>query len=88
MNTIKNDSPLGYVYISESFGDSSIRNMDTSKNADLFYVTFDTNLQDFDVENRNHRYYDMNNIRECINSEKIQSMLRCNGWFGEQHCRI
>lgn len=80
---MNNDTPLGYVYISESFGDSSIRNVDTSKHADLFYVTFDTNLQDFDVENRNHRYYDMDNIRECIQSEKIQSMLRCGGWFGE-----
>jgi hypothetical protein len=80
---MNNDTPLGYVYISESFGDSSIRNVDTCKRNDLFFVTFDTNLQDFDVENRNHRYYDMDNIRECIQSDKIQSMLRCGGWFGE-----
>lgn len=78
-----NDTPMGYVYISESFGDSSIKNLDSKKTADLFYVTFDTNLQDFDVENRNKRYYDASNIMECIGSEKIQSMLRCGGWFGE-----
>ena len=53
----KSLSPMGYVYINESFSDSTgIKNVDTCKRNDLFYVTFDTNLQDFDVENRNHRY--------------------------------
>ena len=80
-----NDTPMGYVYISESFGNSPVNNLDTHKHdgVDLWYVTFDTNLQDFDVENRNRRYYDANNIMECIRSEKIQSMLRTNAWFGE-----
>ena len=78
-----NDTPLGYVYINESFANSKVDNLDTSKHADLFYVTFDTNLQDFDVENRNKRYYDAQNIWECIQSEKIQSLLRTGGWFGE-----
>lgn len=79
----RDDSPMGYVYISESFGNSDIRNVDRVKTPDLWYVTFDTNLQDFDVENRNKRYYDASNIMECIKSEKIQSLLRTNGWFGE-----
>lgn len=77
-------NPMGYMYISESFvSDNAIRNVDTCKRPDLFYVTFDTNLQDFNVENRNHRYYDDKNIWECIQSEKIQSLLRTGGWFGE-----
>ena len=77
------DNAMGYVYISESFTDGNIKNVDTCKKADLFYVTFDTNLQDFDVENRNHRYYDGKNIWDCIMSERIQSELRTGGWFGE-----
>ena len=78
------DNPIGYMYINESYSsDNSVKNVDTSKKADLFYVTFDTNLQDFDVENRNHRYYDGKNIWECIQSDKIQSLLRTGGWFGE-----
>lgn len=78
------DTPMGYMYISESFSsDNAIQNIDTKRNNDLWYVTFDTNLQDFDVMNRNKRYYDAGNIMECIKSEKIQSLLRTGGWFGE-----
>lgn len=77
------DTPMGYMYISESFSDNEIKNIDAKHSSDLFYVTFDTNLQDFDVENRNKRYYDASNIMDCIHSEKIQSMLKCGGWFGE-----
>ena len=74
---------LGYVYISESVGRPDVRNIDTHRTPDVFYVTFDTNLQDFDNENRNHRYYDKSNIWDCIQTEKIQSLLRTGGWFGE-----
>ena len=82
-NTFDN-TPMGYMYISESFSsDNGVKNIDAKHSSDLFYVTFDTNLQDFDVENRNKRYYDASNIMDCIRSEKIQSMLRCGGWFGE-----
>lgn len=78
------DEPMGYVYINESFSsDSGIKNIDASHRADLFFVTFDTNLQDFDVENRNKRFYDASNIMDCIHTEKIQSLLRTGGWFGE-----
>ena len=33
-------------------------------------IEYYTNLQDFDVKNRNQRYYDAQNIWECIQSEK------------------
>ena len=83
-NSAHENDPMGYVYIGESFSsDSEIKNIDTKKTADIFYVTFDTNLQDFDVKNRNQRYYSGDNIWECIQSEKIQSLLRTNGWCGE-----
>lgn len=82
---LKDDTMMGYVYVSESLDDSglAISNMDVCNTTNLFYVTFDANLQDFDVMNRNQRYYDANNIWECIQSEKIQSLLRTGGWFGE-----
>lgn len=82
----RNDGNLGLVYISESFENSDVRNIRTNNSTngvDLFYVTFDTNLQDFDVKNRNQRYYDGNNIWDCIQSERIQSLLKTGGWFGE-----
>lgn len=81
------DTVMGLMYIAESFSDTpaTISNLNPVKNAaaDLFYITFDTNLQDFDVLNRNKRMYDGSNIEECIHSEKIQSQLATNGWFGE-----
>ena len=81
---ITDNTPMGFMYISEAVSSSGIvNNIKTNRTADLFYITFDTNLQDFDVENRNRRYYDANNIMECIRGEKIQSLLKTGGWFGE-----
>ena len=83
-NSSHENDPMGYMYVCESFSsDNGIKNLDSKKTADVFYITFDTNLQDFDVKNRNQRYYDAQNIWECIQSEKIQSLLRTNGWCGE-----
>ena len=95
---IKDDTILGCVYLSESVDvDASIDDVKKStgfcnlvqesagsdSGVNVFYITFDTNLQDFDVKNRNRRYYSADNIWECIQSEKIQSLLRTGGWFGE-----
>lgn len=79
------NDPMGYVYINESFSDSNIKNISAhnDNSVQLFYVTFDTNLQDFDVKNRNQRYYDASNIMECIKCERIQSLLSTGAWWGE-----
>ena len=78
------DTTMGFLYINESFSSpTEIKNLNTNHSSDLFFITFDANLQDFDVMNRNQRYYDGKNIWECIQSEKIQSLLRTGGWFGE-----
>jgi hypothetical protein len=84
-SALQDESPLGYAYISESccLCNESVNNIDVNKSNDLFFITFDANLQDFDVENRNHRYYDAQNVWQCIQTEKIQSLLRTGGWFGE-----
>lgn len=83
-----NDDVMGLVYITESLDadfSNTVSNMSTNKQANdiLFYVTFDTNLQDFDVMNRNRRFYDKENIKERLHDEKIQSLLHTGGWFGE-----
>lgn len=82
---LEDGSDLGLLYINESFGgENHVSNLDTNHSSDLFYVTFDTNLQDFDVKNRNQRYYDANNIMECIHTDqRLISLLKTNGWFGE-----
>lgn len=82
---LQDESPLGYAYISETchLCNESVNNLNVNKINDLFFITFDAILQDFDVENRNHRYYDAQNVWQCIQTEKIQSLLRTGGWFGE-----
>lgn len=83
MNLLNED--MGLMYISEnSVGDSSsISNIDTYNKNGIFYVTFDTNLQSFGDINRNQRSYTADNIWDCIQSEKIQCLLRDGCWFGE-----
>ena len=83
-SVLQDESPLGFAYVSEScICNESVENINVNKAADLFFITFDANLQDFDVENRNHRFYDAQNVWQCIQTEKIQSLLRTGGWFGE-----
>lgn len=84
LTNINKNEPMGYVYINETSNEGQVSNVITESKADIFYITFDTNLQDFDVENRNHRYYDAANVMSCINNdERIQSLLASGGWFGE-----
>lgn len=49
-----------------------------------FYVKFPAVLQSFGVKNRNKRFYEADNIMNCINTdEQIQDYLRKNSWMGE-----
>ena len=85
INTSKNDKDLGLVYIAEACDTPGlVKNLDARNVAGVFYAIFDTYLQDFDILNRNRRYYDGNNVWGCIQSDnRIQSLLQSNGWFGE-----
>lgn len=76
---------MGLMYMAEECtGDAAcIKNIDVYDKNNLFYVTFDTNLQSFDVINRNQRMYKAKNIMDCIQQEKIQCQLRDGCWFGE-----
>lgn len=46
-------------------------------------MEFDSVLQSFGVENRNHRYYTAENVWQAIQSPKIQDLLAHDSWFGE-----
>lgn len=77
---------LGYVYISEetSLTDKNpVDNLVVYNSNGVFYIDFDTILHSFGVINRNQRMYMAENIWECILTEKIQSLLADNAWFGE-----
>ena len=62
---------MGLMYISEHVsGEKFINNIDVCNNNNLFYVTFDTNLQSFDVINRNQRMYKADNISRAFRSAR------------------
>lgn len=86
MERIFNEDADNYVYISEQVitsADNHVSNIDVYNKNGVFYVIFDTNLQSFGIINRNQRSYTAKNIWECILMDKIQCLLRDNGWFGE-----
>lgn len=87
MRTNKQIDDLGFVYLCESadtpltkVGDLKIYN-----DNNIFFVEFDSVLQSFGVENRNHRYYTAENVWQAIQSPKIQDLLSHDSWFGEQN---
>lgn len=82
----KIDDSLGFMYIAEqtSPDDYDIKNIDVVNKNGVFFVRFESCLHSFDVINRNQRQYKGDNIWECIQSERIQSYLADNAWYGEQ----
>lgn len=82
MNT---QNELGYVYIAEASneGYNTVQNQKVFNENGIFYVTFESVLQSFNVINRNQRRYIASNIMERFKDEKIQSDLAHNALFGE-----
>ena len=87
MRTNKQIEDFGYVYLAESTDDEiwEIGNVKVYDKHNLFFVDFDTVLQSFNVENRNHRYYNAENVWSAIQTPKIQDLLKHNSWFGEMN---
>lgn len=85
MSLPKENDALGFVYIAEASneGYENFDKFDVIEEHGLFMVEFTQILQSFDVLNRNQRYYDGDNVWECIQAEKIQSQLAHNGLFME-----
>ena len=77
---------MGFIYIAEQTTpeDMKISNLKVTDKGHVFFVEFDSGLHSFEIINRNERQYLRSNIEECINSsEKIQSLLADNAWYGE-----
>ena len=49
----------------------------------LFYVSFDTCLQQFNRKNRNGRIYELEAMRASMNSEHLAELMANKSWFGE-----
>lgn len=83
-----NDEFNAYCYIQEQTSTPEDYNggfgYEVHDKGNRFYITFPAILQSFNVLNRNHRIYMMDNIWNLIcTDDYIQSMLRQNSWCGE-----
>ena len=85
---VKDGTTMGSIFISEksNMDCRDISSLDIINRNGVFYVSFDANLHSFGVMNRNGRQYIADNIWKCITeSEKIQSWLADNAWYGEMN---
>lgn len=80
-----NFNPMGFMYIAEQTtpDDNEVKNLEVIDHNGVFFVRFDTCLHSFEVINRNSRQYLSDNVEECLHTERIQSMLADNAWYGE-----
>lgn len=60
-----------------------VKNLEVFDKGPLFYVRFATNLQDFNVKNRNNRIYLGNVMVPSLNADHIMELERKKSWFGE-----
>nr|DAT84350.1 MAG TPA: Prohead core protein serine protease [Caudoviricetes sp.] len=64
--------------------DNTVTSMDVRKVGNETVARFDTNLQSFEIINRNGRMYLGDNIWDrIVHDDEIQTCLRGNRWFGE-----
>ena len=80
------DSDLGLVYIAEetNFGAHCANNVSQINDKGVVGVEFDTILHTFGDINRNQRSYLSDNVWEnIVRSDRIQSEIADNSWFGE-----
>lgn len=85
---VKTDKPvsIGFVYVNErtNMDSRAVSSMDITDRNGVFFVSFDTVLQSFGTMNRNGRVYNAQNVwKSIVESERIQSYLKDNAWYGE-----
>lgn len=79
------DGCMGLMYIAEQVSPDNniVENLKYNNDVSCMFAEFNTILQTFDVLNRNRRKYLAKNVEEMLSTERIQTMLRTNAWYGE-----
>lgn len=72
-----------YLIMESTTDPMPVKNVKFHDKNDLFYVRFDTTLQDFNVKNRNNRIYMGNAMVPSLMAEHIVELESKNSWFGE-----
>ena len=82
----KLEQDMGIFCISESCefcNSKGPENLKVTDSVNDFFITFESNLQDFDVINRNKRYYDIDNVWGVLQGERCRTMIERNNFVGE-----
>ena len=69
--------------VTESTEPAEIRNLQTIDTNSIFYLRFETTLQDFNVKNRNNRIYMGSAMVPSLNADHIIELENKRSWFGE-----
>lgn len=73
----------GYIVMENAIEPMKPKIINRVNEPNIFYVTFETCLQSFDVFNRNRRNYALAPMMQAIQADHIQELLRKGTWVGE-----
>ena len=73
----------GYIVMENAIEPMKPKIIKRVNEPNIFYVTFETCLQSFDVFNRNRRNYALAPMMQAIQADHIQELLRKGTWVGE-----
>lgn len=79
---VKNEV-VAYLIMEAATDPIKPKNVQVIDKNSLFYLKFETCLQDFNVKNRNKRIYMKDAIIESLNSPHIQELIKKKSWKGE-----
>lgn len=79
---MKREEVAAYL-VMESAEPVAVSNVEVFDKNSLFYLRFNTTLQDFNVKNRNNRIYMGSAMVPSLNSEHIAELEANKSWFGE-----
>lgn len=72
-----------YLVMESTFDPVKPKNVKVFDDNGLFYVKFETVLQEFNKQNRNKRIYEKNAMVESLKAPHILELVEKKSWFGE-----
>lgn len=80
---MKKNEVAGYLIMENVMEPTKPTNLQVYDKGGLFYVKFNTYLQEFDRQNRNRRTYAKLPMLDSLNAPHVQELMSKRTWFGE-----
>lgn len=80
---MRKEEIAAYLIMESTSDPVQVSNVQVFDKNSLFYLRFETTLQDFNVKNRNNRIYIGESMVQSLNAEHIMELQRNKSWFGE-----